>query len=177
MIFGITLSHYQKLLAKGEEYKGNFWIAKLLLKQSKKKFKTKDISKMRFGDFVDLENCILDADFKSFCNIFVDKYFWQTVYVHNLKSIVQDFADQKEKLFENYQYIFNPPHYGEITQDTIGSELRKDFVKEFGNYVILTDLVCKGRLVDYKLVEGWKLEEFLFWANYLSGQKIIENVK
>jgi hypothetical protein len=32
-------------------------------------------------------------------------------------------------------------------------------------------------LVDYKKVESWKLGEFLFWANYLSGQKIIENVK
>jgi hypothetical protein len=64
-----------------------------------------------------------------------------------------------------------------MQKETVGSELRKDFVKEFGNYVILTDLICKGQLVNYKKVEKWKLDEFLFWANYLSGQKIIENVQ
>ena len=175
MILGITLKHYQQILAKGESYKGNFWINRLLLKQSNKKFKTKDITQMRFSDFVDCENYIEQADFKSFCNIFVKKF--QRVYVHNLKSIIEDYAEQKVKLFEQYQYIFNPPSYGDVAPDTVGSELRKDFVKEFGSWVILTDLVCRGRLVDYKIVEGWTVEEFLFWANYLSGQKIIENVK
>jgi len=177
MIFGITLSHYQKLLSKGEDYKGNFWIAKLLLKQSNKKFKTKDISQLKFSTFVELEYCLENANFKTFCSIFVNKYFWQTVYVHNLKLIVEDFAQQKEKLFENYQYIFNPPSYGEPPPDTVGSELRKDFVKEFGNWVIITDKVCRGKMIDYKIVEDWKVEEVLFWANYLEGQRITENVK
>ncbi|MFM9825928.1 hypothetical protein [Flavobacterium sp.] len=177
MILGITLSHYQRLLLKGENYKGNFWINKLLLKQSKKQFQTIDIASMKFGDFVTLENSIVNADFKTFCSIFVVKYFWQIVYVHNLKLIIEDYRNQKEEIFKNYQYIFDPPHYGEIQKETIGSELRKDFVKEFGNYVILTDLICKGQLVNYKKIEKWKLDEFLFWANYLSGQKIIENVQ
>jgi len=175
MIFGITLKEYQRILAKGESYKGNFWINKQLLKQSNKKFRTKDISKLKFSEFVDCENYIETADFKNFCNIFVKPF--QMVYVHNLKTIVQDYADQKAKLFENYPYIFNPPSYGEVAPDTVGSELRKDFVKEFGSWVILTDLVCKGNIVNYKTVEGWAVEEFLFWANYLSGQRILENVK
>ncbi len=175
MIFGITLNHYQKLLLKGESYKGNFWINRLLLKQSNKKFRTKDISKIHFGKFVELEFCLENADFYNFCNIFVNKF--QFVYVHNLKVIVQNYADQKEKLFENYQYIFNPPIYGEVTPDTVGSELRKDFVKEFGNYVVLTDVICSKQNINYKEIEKWSLEDFLFWANYYSGQRIIENVK
>ena len=80
-------------------------------------------------------------------------------------------------MFEKYPYISDPPIYGEGVKETMGSELRKDFVTEFGTWVVLTDKVCKGRLVDYKAVEQWNVSEFLFWANYISGQKIIENVK
>jgi len=39
------------------------------------------------------------------------------------------------------------------------------------------DVVCKGVIVNYKDVEQWKVREFFFWANYLKGQKIVENVK
>jgi hypothetical protein len=101
---------------------------------------------------------------------------YQTVYVHNLRPIVEDFGNQKAALKEKYYYIFDPPQYGEPVKESIGTEVRKDFVNEFGNWVVLMDLVCKDKS-KYKEVEGWKLEEFLFWANYLSGQKIVENVK
>ena len=94
-----------------------------------------------------------------------------------MASILIDYQQQKEKLYENYPYIFNPPQYGEPEKETIGSELRREFVEEFGNWVVLTDVICKGNLTRYKEVEKWKLSEFLFWANYLTGQKIIENVK
>jgi hypothetical protein len=177
MIFGIRLKHYQRLLALGDKAKGNFWINRLLLKQSNKRFKTKNIEQLTFTDFVDAERFLEDYDFYNFCSIFVKRKWGQTIYVHNLKSIVEDFGNQKASLKEKYYYIFDPPQYGELAKESIGTEVRKDFVNEFGNWVVLMDLVCKGQLVNYKKVEKWKLEEFLFWANYLSGQKIIENVK
>jgi len=176
MIFGITLKHYAKLLSKGEKAKGSFWINRLLLKESNKKFNTKNIEQLTFSDFVDCERFLEDADFYNFCRIFVKIKWWQTIYVHNLKSIVSDFGLQKEALKEKYYYIFDPPQYGEPAKETIGSDIRKDFVDEFGNWVVLMDLVCKNK-ADYKIIEQWKFEEFLFWANYLSGQKIVENVK
>jgi hypothetical protein len=176
MIFGVRLKHYQKLLAQGENAKANFWVNKLLLKQSNKRFKTRNIEQMTLSDFVDAERFLEEYDFYNFSRIFVKKKWYQTVYVHNLRPIVEDFGNQKAALKEKYYYIFDPPRYGEPVKESIGTEVRKDFVNEFGNWVVLMDLVCKDKS-KYKEVEGWKLEEFLFWANYLSGQKIVENVK
>lgn len=174
MIFGITLKHFARLLAKGENVKSNFWINRLLKKQSNKQFKTVNIEELTFSDFVDAERFIEEQNYYDFCRIFVKS---KRIYIHNMPMILIDYQNQKELLFEKYQYIFNPPQYGEPQKETVGSELRKEFVQEFGNWVILTDVICKGSLVRYKEVENWKLSEFLFWANYLTGQKILENVK
>ena len=81
------------------------------------------------------------------------------------------------ELIEDNDFIFNPPQYGEPTKETIGSELRKEFVDRFGNYVVLMDMVCKGDFTRYKSVEQWKVSEFFFWANYLTGQKIVKKIK
>lgn len=176
--FGITLKHFARLQAQGEKVKVNFWTARLLNKKPKDgKFKTHDLENLTVSQIVDLERFFFDEDYYNFCRIFVNKYFWQTVYLHNLSFIIEDYAAQKERLKENHPYIFDPPQYGEPEKETIGSELRKEFVEEFGDWVVLTDIVCKGRLADAKKIEKWKVSEFLFWANYLTGQKIVENVK
>ena len=174
MIFGITLKHFARLLTQGDKVKSNFWINRLLLKTSNKKFKTNNIEDLLFADFVDAEGFVEEQNYYDFCCIFVQS---KRIYIHNMASILIDYQQQKEKLYENYPYIFNPPQYGEPEKETIGSELRREFVEEFGNWVVLTDVICKGNLTRYKEVEKWKLSEFLFWANYLTGQKIIENVK
>lgn len=177
MIFGITLSHFAKLQAQGEKVKSNFWINYLLSKKNKDRFKTRRIENLSYSNFVTLENCIEEQNYNDFCAIFVNKYFWQRVYIHNLFHILDNYSKQKTELFEQYPYIFNPPQYGEPAKETIGTELKREFVEEFGNWVILMDVVCKGNFHAYKDIERWKLNEFLFWANYLNGQKIIENVK
>lgn len=173
----LKLKVYQKLIDAGDEAKAPKDFEKLLLQTSTRILKTKKIEDLSLSNFVELENCIESNNYLKFCGIFVRKKFWQTLYFSDLQNIITDFGQQKKELFENYTYIFDPPIYGEPTKETVGSELRKDFVDEFGTWVVLTDLVCKGKIVDYKAVERWKLSEFLFWANYLSGQKIIENVK
>lgn len=177
MILGITLSHFACLQSKGEQAKASKRTLRLLSKTSEKKFRTHKIEDLTFENFIDLENYLSDQNFNDFCRIFVRKKFWQTVYVHNLPLIMQDFADQKKELFENYYWIFDPPQYGEPEKETPGTEVRKEFVEEFGSWVVLMDKVCRGHLVDYKQVEQWKFGEFLFWANYLSGQRIVENLK
>lgn len=178
MIFGITLKHFARLQAQGENVKVNFWTARLLNKKPyNRKFRTVELENLTVNQIVDLERFFFDEDYYNFCRIFVKKYFWQTIYLHNFEAIAIDFGKQKERLREMHSYIFDPPQYGEPEKETIGSELRKEFVEEFGDWVVLTDIVCKGRLADAKKVEKWKVSEFLFWANYLSGQKIVENVK
>jgi len=174
---GITLKHFQKLIASGDDVKDNERIENLLQLQSSKKWKTKLIESMTLETFVDLERFLEDMNYIDFCRIFVLKNFWQTIYVHNLYSIVEDYGNKKAELFENYQYIFNPPQYGEPAKETIGNDLRKEFVIEFGNYVVLTDVICQHQNVSHIEVEKWSVERFLFWANYYSGQKIIENIK
>jgi hypothetical protein len=174
MFFGIGLKNYERLVRQGDKVKNNFWTAYLLLRKSNRKIRTKNILALTVADFVDCERYFDNAEYYNFCNIFVKK--WQKIYVHNLESIIIDYAKQKENLIEMFPYVFNPPSYGLPQQETQGSELRKEFVKEFGNWVVLMDLVCKDK-TRYKEVENWKLEEFLFWANYLTGQKILETVK
>lgn len=174
----LTLKKYQYLINQGDKLKTYPNIEKLLLQTSTKKFKTiEDIGEIKLVDFVALENYVENNNYVAFCSIFVKKKFFETIYFCNLQAIMTDYGNKKNKLFENYPYIFDPPVYGEPQKETIGSELRKDFVNEFGVWVVLMDLVSKGKLVDYKKIEQWKLSEFLFWANYLSGQKIIENIK
>lgn len=174
MIFGITLKHFARLQAQGDKVKSNFWINYLLSKTSNKKLDTNRIENLTFDEFLECERFVEEQDYYNFCRIFVKA---KKIYIHNMPLILIDYQQQKQLLFKNYPYIFNPPSYGEPEKETIGSELRKGFVEEFGNWVVLTDVICKGNLARYKQIEKWKLSEFLFWANYLTGQKIIENVK
>jgi len=172
---GVTLKEFAALQALGETAAADPLTEELLLKQPDKLHKTKSIEDLTFSDFVDLEKYFIDTDYINFCNIFVIDN--KNVYIHNLWHIVGEFSKQKEELKQKYYYVFDPPIYGEPQKETVGTELRKDFVNEFGPYVVLMDLVCKGDWTKYKEIEQWKVSEFLFVANYLSGQRIIENVK
>ena len=176
MIFGITLSKFEKIKSK-ESFNPNFLERLQFGRTSKRTFKVNDIQKLTFDQFVDCENFIENEQFKEFCTIFVKRKWWQTIYLHELEAIVLEYASQKAELIEENDFIFNPPQYGEPQKQTIGTELRQEFVERFGNYVVLMDVVCKGDMTKYKEVEQWKVRDFFFWANYLKGQKIVENVK
>jgi hypothetical protein len=176
MIFGITLKKFEQLKDK-PEVKLNFFTRWQFGRTKIKRYKFNNIQDLSFDKFIDCENFIENEQFKEFCSIFVKRKFWQTIYLHELETIVLDYARQKKELIEENDFIFNPPQYGEPTKETIGSELRREFVERYGNYVILMDVVCKGDMTKYKEVEQWKVRDFFFWANYLKGQRIVENVK
>lgn len=145
--------------------------------QSSKKWRTKNIKDLPLHLFIDCERYLEDYNFIDFCAIFVIKYPWQIIKAKHLYSICNDFGKQKAELFEEYTWAFNPPVFGEVSAPTAGDELREDFVKEFGNWAVLIDRVCKNDITKFKEVEQWTVEDFLFWANYLSGQLILANVK
>ena len=176
MIFGVSLKKFQKIRDDKIEKLSIFdrW---QFGRTKKRKFKYNDISDLPFGRFVDCENYLENEDFNNFSLIFVNKYFWQTVYIHELEDIIAEYARQKVELMEQNDFIFNAPQYGEPTKETIGSELRKEFVERFGNYVVLMDVVMGWDKTGYKSIEKWKVSEFFFWANYLTGQKLIEKIK
>ena len=176
MIFGITLTKFERIKNK-PDLKLNWFDRWQFGRKPKIKFKVQDIQELTFDKFVDCENFIENEQFKDFCAIFVKRKWWQTIYLHDLEGIILEYARQKTELIEENDFIFNPPQYGEPPKQTIGSELRAEFVERFGNYVVLMDVVCKGDMTKYKEVEQWKVSEFFFWANYLKGQKIVENVK
>lgn len=176
MIFGIRLKKFERLKDK-PELKLNIITQLQFMVKSNYVFKTNKIQDLTFGDFVDCENFIESEQFNNFCAIFVKRKWWQTIYLHDLEPILLEYAKQKAELIEENDFIFDPPQYGEPQKETIGTELRKDFVERYGSYVILTDVVMKWANVSYKELEKWKVSEFFFWANYLTGQRIIENVK
>lgn len=176
MIFGITLTKFERI-KNTPDAKLNFFDRWQFGRKPKRTFKVQDIQELTFDKFVDCENFIENEQFKDFCTIFVKRKWWQTIYLHDLEAIILEYARQKSELIEENDFIFNPPQYGEPAKQTIGSELRAEFVERFGNYVVLMDVVCKGDMTKYKDVEQWKVRDFFFWANYLKGQKIVENVK
>lgn len=177
MIFGITLKMLHNLKSQPDDKKVSKRVIRLLNKKSNKKFKTKQIQDLSFSDFVDCESFLRDENFKDFCSIFVVKNFFDTVYFHNLPLIIEEYSKQKAELIEQNDFIFDPPQYGEQSKETLGTEVQKEFVERFGNYVILMDVVMKWDKSGYKEIEKWKVKEFFFWANYLKGQQLIENVK
>ena len=178
MIFGITLFHFAKLLTKENPSK---WVQFLLQRKSNKRFKSRKLEALTVGEISGLEILLENHDYNEFCRIFVLKKWWQTIYIHHWPLILQDYIEQKTKCTEEWKerfyYIFNPPQYGMPGEETQGTMIRKDFVEEFGNWVVLTDLVCHGDITKYREVEKWNIIDFLFWTNYLSGQKIVEGVK
>jgi hypothetical protein len=179
MIFGINLSKFEKL-KETPDAKLTF-IDKWQFGRTKvKKYKFNNILDLEFDKFVDCENFIESEQFKKFCTIFVKRKWWQTIYLHELETIVLEYARQKQLLIEENDFIFNPPDYSDPSKELpkgIGLELRKEFVERFGNWVNIADTVCKGFHVSPKEIENWKLQDVIFWANYLKGQRIVENVK
>ena len=177
MIFGITLKRFKQLEEQGDNVKANLLTKILLTRKSKKKFKTFKILDLKFSEFVDCEMFLENGDFKDFCAIFVNKKFYETIYIHNLELIIEDYVKQRAEIFEHYEYCFNPPQYGEPKEPSNGDELRKEFAEYYGNWVIFMDIICKGDLTKYKDIEKWSVRDFLFWVNYIIGQRIIEQVK
>lgn len=177
MIFGVPLKKYDKLIKQGDKARGSKTLMRKFLLSTEDVFKTRNILDLTFSEFVDAERYLERSEYVNFCRIFVLKKWWQCIYFHNLEPIVKEYGRQKKEIIELYPYIYNPPAYGEPEKETIGSELRKEFVKEFGSYVVLMDKVMAWDKTGFKAIEKWKVSEFMFWANYLIGQKITENVK
>lgn len=173
MILGISIKRIDEFKDKEPKLWNYFWPPKI----SKKSFKVRNLNDLRVIDFADLERFSEDVNYIDFCNIFVRRKWWQTICIHNLPEIREEYARQIKEIQDLHEWTFNPPIFGEQQKETAADEYKKDFVKEFGSIAVLIEKVCGGRITEFKKVEQWKVSEFLFWADYLNGQRIIENIK
>ena len=177
MIFGITLKHFAKLQQQGDKVKESKRTLRLLQHPQTDRFKTRRLEDLSFSDYVDLKRFYATEDYTNFCRIFAIVKWWQIIYIHNVTALVEKYKEQSDEIVQKYYYALDPPEYGEPANETPGASLRRQFVIDFGNEVILTDNVMRWSNCSYKELEQWKVNEFLFWANFLAGQKIVENVK
>ena len=116
MIFGITLNKLEGLKDK-PDLKLN-WFTRWQFGQTKvKKYELNNIKELAFDKFVDCENFIEIEQFKDFCTIFVKRKWWQTIYLHEMESIILEYARQKAEIIEENDFI----------------ELSK-FIKELADY-------------------------------------------
>jgi hypothetical protein len=169
MVFGITPKRFAKLLKEGKEG---------VMSKQVDKFKVKQLQDLSFSDYVDLKRHFANEDYHNFFRIFVDKKWYQVVYMHHSLAIAAEFKRQKDEIEESNYWIFNPPQYGEPSKESeVSKSLRADFVEEFGNDVIIVDVIMRWSNCSYKEVEQWKVSEVMFWGNYLYGQRIVEGVK
>jgi hypothetical protein len=140
-------------------------------------FTCRKILDLELGQMADAERHLADFDYSAFCRIFVKRKWYKPFRISHMTAIISEFKVQKDELREMFSWVFDPPSYGEPAKETVGSDLRNEFVNEFGNYVVLTDLLVSKTGLSYKEIERWSVEDFFFWANYYSGQKIVANVK
>ena len=173
----MRLKRFEQLTAMGDKATATKKEIRQMQEVVDGNFKTKDILKLTVSELVDAEHYLIDFQYSEFCRIFVKRNWLKPIRVCHLQAIATDFKKQKDELIERFVWVFNPPQYGEPPKESPGNELRKDFVNEFGNYVVLTDMLISKMGVTYLEIEKWNVESFFFWANYYSGQKIIENVK
>lgn len=92
----------------------------------------------------------------------------------------EDYIAEVSELKEQYEWIYNPPPLptsSEQTENTIGSEFRKEFAETYGGYAEMIYLIATTFNATPIQVYEWTVVDFLFWANYLLHKKAVENIK
>ena len=173
----MKLKKFEQLRLLGDSRKPSKKEAKQLAEVIDGGFECRKVLELSLGSFVDAERHLVELDYYSFCRIFVKKKWYKPIRISHMTAILLDFKTQKEEIKDTYRWVFDPPSYGKPAEESVGSQLRADFVLEFGNLVVLTDLLISKMGVSFREVETWSVEDFFFWANYYSSQKIVENVK
>lgn len=103
----------------------------------------------------------------------------------NEKDISLQKANQVKDAFLNavshfptkYEWVYNPPHIGELSKPTIGNQLRQEFQSNYGAYAEITYLISKGDVMKFEKINKMRLENYLSLGEYLLRKKIVENVE
>lgn len=76
---------------------------------------------------------------------------------------------------EKYEWIYNPPALPTNAKQTIGKQLRSDFVQQYGVYAEITYLLSNGNPLKFEEVNKLKLSEYLALGEYILRKKTVEN--
>ena len=140
------------------------------------------ITERKAGDFIDLENyfATMDGNEETITNFFVLLLGRMVTSEEECIEVITKYAKEVSDIKESFEFIYNPPQLpssAEVTQPTIGDEYRKEFAEMYGGYVELVYLLCSSLKYKPNEVLEMKLQDFLFWGNYLLHKKFVENIK
>ena len=151
------------------------------------------IKERKAGEFIDLEFYFasMDGDYENIVKFFVLLLTGKPADEEDIKrgislnesdciEIIGIYAKEVSELKEQFEFIYNPPPLPSVISDkqsTIGDEYRKEFAEMYGGYVEMVYLLCGSFKYKPNEVLEMKLQDFLFWGNYLLHKKFVENIK
>jgi len=140
------------------------------------------ITERKTGDFIDLENYFssMDGNEETIINFFVLLLGRMVTSEEECIEVITEYAKEVTEIKEAFEFIYNPPSLPSSTEQsnpTIGDEYRKEFAEMYGGYVELVYLLCGSFKYKPSEVLEMKLQDFLFWGNYLLHKKFVENIK
>ena len=140
------------------------------------------INERKAGDFIDLETYFssMDGDIESITKFFVLLLGQMIDSEEEIINTVTNYAEEIKELKEGFEFVYNPPSLPSTIEQqtpTIGDEYRKEFAEMYGGYVELVYLLCGSFKYKPSEVLEMKLQDFLFWGNYLLHKKFVENIK
>jgi hypothetical protein len=146
------------------------------------------IKELRAGDFIDLENYFkhiieninetedieLVNTLESFYKILVDKV---PADEKECSEIIQEFNNQLVELKSEHPWIYNPPKtidQFKTQKDSAKAEMMREFAEDYGGYIELIYVICKGNLLNVSKVLEMNTKDFLFWGEYALRKRTIE---
>ena len=140
-----------------------------------------NIIERKAGDFIDLDNYFNSmSDNTDLISNFYLLLIGRIPNENECVTIIGDYAKEILEIKESYEFIYNPPALPSNLDEkpkTIGDEYRKEFAEMYGGYVELVYLICQSfKYKPFEVLE-MKVQDFLFWGNYLLHKKYVENIK
>ncbi len=150
------------------------------------------LKELKAGDFIDLENyfkemvILADEDSESetlaktivkFFNLLNGK---MPTNQKEYDEIIKEFITQLTEIKETYIWIYNPPQLPTSSQQhnpTFADEFKKEFAEDYGGYIEIIYVLCKGNLLEVNKVLELKTVDFLFWGEYALRKRLIESLK
>lgn len=136
------------------------------------------------GSFIDADTYFNDKEYLEFFKIvlrkryfFLKKINFDKITLAEAGYIIGRFAEVKETLKAEYEYLYNPPIRFNANSMTAGSVERESFSEHYGAYMEMFYILCKGDFTKFDEISKWDLHRFLFQAEYLIRKRDVENLK
>lgn len=136
------------------------------------------------GKFIDLDTYLNDNLIIEFLqSALKPKYFFSKkvdinkLSISQVEFIIGSFLVKAQEIKERFEWIYNPPSFGGVSEVTEGAEERQDFAKHYGGYIEMTYLIAGGDVSKIDEITDWSLEKYLFLGEYCLRKRIVEGLK